>query len=224
MNPVIQREHIPQYAAWKPEGWNRPAPLRDIEETPADPQANAETLATLARLEQQAREKGYERGFSEGQVAGLERGRLDAQAELDIKRQALQALLTQVARPLEQMSQETEEALAQLSVVVAERLVSHELGLHPERVVDVVRQALQALPMSTDVVTVQLHPDDIALASASETAERPWRLVENSQLHRGECVMNTPRSRLDARLKTRVAAIADAVLGADLAEGVIGHG
>lgn len=228
MNGVIQREQVTEYVAWKPEGWARLVPPPTEDEGAPDSEHTTELEAAtrqhLADLEQHARERGYERGHAEGWQAGLDRGRQDIDAELRPQREMLTTLYHQVARPLERANRAVEEALAQLAMVVAERLVAHELSLHPERVVSVVRQALQAMPMATDTVTIHLHPDDVALVQSAASSDRPWRLVEDPTLERGECNVVTPRSRLDARLKTRLAAIADAVLGDALTGEDLDHG
>ena len=226
MNGVIQREEVPAYEAWRPEGWARVANVGQVDPPAEEPVAEIEaaTRERVAQIEQQAREQGHERGYAEGHRAGLEHGRQEGQVELKAQLGALAALYGQVARPLERVDQGVEEALAQLAMVVAERLVAHELSLHPERVVAVVRQALRALPMGTEATTIHLHPDDVALVHAAASPEQAWRLLEDPELQRGECVVTTPKSRLDSRLKTRLAAIADAVLGEALAEEAAHHG
>jgi flagellar assembly protein FliH len=85
--------------------------------------------------------------------------------------------------------------------------------MHPERIAQAVRQAVAALPAATRELRVRLHPDDLALLRELDAAEPHWQLQADPSLERGDCVLESERSRLDARVETRLAAMIDAVLG-----------
>jgi flagellar assembly protein FliH len=66
---------------------------------------------------------------------------------------------------------------------------------------------------------VWVHPNDLDLLHQLGAAEKDWRFGANPALSRGDCVLESERSRLDARVATRLAAVVDAVLGEDLDDG-----
>jgi flagellar assembly protein FliH len=86
----------------------------------------------------------------------------------------------------------------------------------PELVVHAIRQAAAALPSATRELRVRLHPADLALMRELEAAETHWQLVADPALARGDCRLESEKSRLDARVETRLAALVDAVLGDDV--------
>jgi flagellar assembly protein FliH len=127
----------------------------------------------------------------------------------------LDALLESAARPLHAMDELVELELARLAMTVARQVLSHELRTSPDLVVEAVRQAVLALPAASGSLRVRLHAEDLSLLRTLGMAEENWQLVADPTLQRGDCMLETERSRLDARLETRLAAVVDAVLGAE---------
>lgn len=190
------------YQRWElPNVGDEPAPASQAaNDLPPQP-----TVRDLEALEQQARE--------EGRAAGLAEGRALAQQELLQRLAQFDALCEAAARPLQAMDEQVLRELAQLAMVVAGRVVAHELKLSPELVAHAVREAAGALPAATRELCVRLHPQDLALLQSLGAAEKHWTLQADSALARGDCVLESERSRLDARVESRLAALADAVLG-----------
>jgi flagellar assembly protein FliH len=171
--------------------------------------ASQPTVHELAALEQQAREEGY--------AAGLAEGRAAAQLQLLQRMAQLDALYEAAARPLQVLDEQTGQELTRLATIVASRVIVSELRLAPELIARAVRQAASALPAATRELRVHVHPDDLALLQELGAAESHWQLLADPALARGDCQLESARSRLDARVETRLAAIIDAVLGDDAA-------
>ncbi|HEX8778995.1 MAG TPA: FliH/SctL family protein, partial [Rhodanobacter sp.] len=188
----FRRWELPQVGA-------APEPSAAADAPPPQP-----TVRELEALEQQARD--------EGRAAGLAEGRALAQQELLQRLAQFDAICEAAARPLQAMDEHVLRELAQLAMVVAGRVVAHELRLSPELVVRAVREAASALPAATRELRVRLHPQDLALLQSLGAVEKHWRLLADPALARGDCVLESERSRLDARAETRLAALADAVL------------
>lgn len=165
------------------------------------------TVHELAALEQQARDEGYAAGQAEGMAA--------AQVQLRQRMAQLDALYEAAARPLQILDEQTGQELARLATIVAGRVIVHELKLAPGLIANAVRQAASALPAATRELRVHVHPDDLALLQELGTAESHWQLLADPTLARGDCQLESARSRLDGRVETRLAAIVDAVLGDD---------
>jgi flagellar assembly protein FliH len=178
-----------------------PAPVESVQQP---------TVRELEALEQQAREEGYAAGHAQGMA--------EAREVLQERMQRLDALLESAARPLRSMDELVELELTRLAMTVARQVISHELRTAPDLVVDAVRQAALALPSASGNLRVRLHPDDLVLLRSLDMAESHWLLLPDNSLQRGDCMLESERSRLDARVETRLAAVVDAVLGAEADE------
>ena len=60
---------------------------------------------------------------------------------------------------------------------------------------------------------------DLAVLREYAVAEEHWQLLPDPALARGDCLLESERSRLDGRVETRLAAVVDAVLGLDEDDG-----
>jgi flagellar assembly protein FliH len=203
MNAVLNRDNLVAFERWAlPEVGEpvAPEPQPEPAETIAQP-----TVRDLEALEQQARDEGYAAGHAEGMAAArdLINGRMSR----------LDELLDSAARPLRTMDELVELELARLAMTVARQVIAHELRVTPDLVVEAVRQAALALPSATGSLRVRLHPDDLSLLRTLGVAESHWQLFPDATLRHGDCVLESERSRLDARVETRLAAVVDAVLG-----------
>jgi len=167
--------------------------------------AEAPTVQELAEIEAQARAEGFAAGHVEGLAA--------AQADMRKQRAQLEALFEAAARPLQALDEQTEQALAALAMLVARSVLAGELRVAPELVLRAVQQAVAAVPAAGQGLRVHVHPEDLPLLQAAATTDSHWECVADPQLARGDCVVESARSHLDARVETRLAAVIDAVLG-----------
>jgi flagellar assembly protein FliH len=208
MPGVLSREKISIFDRWEPPSVGA-APVAEPDLQPAAPPGP--TLLELEDIERQAREEGY--------AAGLAEGRAAAKSELDERLARLDAICTAAARPLTSFDDATERELALLATVIAQRVVGRELQLDPSLIELAVREAAAALPSATRELRVWVNPADLDLLHQLGATEPHWRFAANPALGRGDCMLESERSRLDARVSTRLAAVVDAVLGDDLDDG-----
>jgi flagellar assembly protein FliH len=208
MPGILTRENISLYDRWEPPTVGA-TPTADHDPEPAAPPGP--TVFELEEIERQAREEGY--------AAGLAEGREAAKKELDERLARLDGICKAAARPLTQFDDATERELALLATVIARRIVGRELQLDPSLIELAVREAAAALPSATRELRVWVNPADLDLLHQLGAEEPHWRFGANPALSRGDCVLESERSRLDARVSTRLAAVVDAVLGEDLDDG-----
>lgn len=202
---ILSREKLGGFQRWE---------LPDMGEAKA-PELVAEaasmpTVADLEGLEREAREAGH--------AAGLAEGRAAARAELDERLARLDNILRAAARPLDKLDDAAEQELARLALVIARQVIGHELKTSPALIARTVQQAALALPAATRALRVYLHADDLALLRELDAVESHWQLLPDPSLQRGDCRLESESSRLDARVETRLAAIAEAVFGDDAEE------
>ena len=165
------------------------------------------TVSELEALQQQAREEGYAAGHAEGLAA--------ARQQMQQKMARFDALCEAAARPLQSFDDRTEQELARLAIVMARRVIARELQLSPDLIARAMRQAADALPAATRELRVRLHPDDLDLLNEMGAIEGHWTTHADASLTRGGCQLESERSRLDATVEARLAAVIDAVLGDD---------
>lgn len=165
----------------------------------------------LRHAQQQAEARGYQ--------AGMERAEAELRvrlAALDERVQRLDSVLALIARPLESLDAEVEGELVDLALAIGKQLARRELRTEPAQIIAIVRESLAQLPLAAREIRVQLHPEDAKTVRERLGAgggERAWSLIEDPTLTRGGCIVQSEASRIDARLESRIAAIAASALG-----------
>ncbi|MEM6639237.1 MAG: flagellar assembly protein FliH [Pseudomonadota bacterium] len=170
------------------------------------------SLRDLERIQKQAYEEAFAQGVEDGRAAG----RQEAAAQMKDQVDLLNAIVGQLAAPFATLDRALEEQTAHLAMSVVRRLFRRELKMDPGAIVGVVREGLEALPVSANNVRVLLHPDDAELVDRALTdtdGERAWRIIEDPLLSRGGCRIETETSRIDARVEARIDAVVNALLG-----------
>ncbi len=137
--PSLEGGKEPARAARRPEKKTRPP-----EKTPAD-------------IEKEARA----RGFEEGRKAGAESARKEAEQLLS----GLRAAIAGVDELRKQVAAEAEPQVVELAVAVARRILIGELSESPERIVEIVKEAMRRIERSGSV-TIRVHPDLVDVISS----------------------------------------------------------
>lgn len=166
------------------------------------------TASHLEDLQKQA----YDEAYAEGYAAGLAAG----EAQLKLRVQRLDELLTSLAKPYELLDETVERSLVDLAITIAKQLFRRELRVDPSHVIGVVREAISLLPASSRGVTVKLHPEDMALVDellARPEGERAWAIAEDPLIDRGGCKVVTQNSQIDAQVEKRFEAVVTAIVG-----------
>jgi flagellar assembly protein FliH len=169
------------------------------------------------RLLLQAPAQEWQEHMREREQAACERGRRDGERALS--EQLLQqrnemvelqrGVVESLRRAVPQVIQEVEGAVVKLALEAAQKIVAG-LPINPETVETVVREALRQAEDTADI-TIQLHPDDLALLrkhnspvldGTPETG--PLRFVGSSEVTRGGCIVQTRFGLIDARRETKL--------------------
>jgi flagellar assembly protein FliH len=173
-----------------------------------EPSPRIADASELEGIRETARKSGYE--------AGLEQGRDDGAQQLRQEVAAVKALLTALARPLADIDQTVEMQLVELASEVGIHLFRRELKSSPEQIVELVREALNALPFGTTGVVVRLSRADARLLSANGcVAEQGWEIVEDDTVEAGGCRLQTSASELDATVQSRADGVRELLGGRD---------
>lgn len=191
-----------QAAAWTLPSFDE-ALRRQAERPPPPPSA-----AQIEDIEAAAAREGFARGLAEGRAQGI--------AEVKAEAERLRALVEHLSAPLAEIDSRTEQALVALMLELARRMVQQELAADPVKVLGVVRDAISHLAQPARTPRVRLHPDDARIV-AEHLAEDPemaeWQIVPDRKLMPGDCIVESESARVDARLDTRQAQLAQRLLG-----------
>jgi len=170
-------------------------------------------LHTETELEQRAavdavRDEAFRRGADE--ASRSERARADERCAT-----ALQAV-ARAAAHLEQIAAEfardRERDVQAVALAAARAIVQHELTIDALRVGELVKRAIEQLPLD-HVLEVRLHPDDLAtlgeglagLVPAGRTVTLQW--LSDPSIERGGFLIETPHRIVDGRTDVALRAL-----------------
>ena len=167
--------------------------------TGAKASASGEVAANAAELAR-TRDQAYR--------DGLAAGRQEAQAALAAERAELKALIAGVNELMHDFEQTLAADVLSLGLELAKQIVRTALRVKPEMVQAVVREAISSLPGLSEQTVLLLNPGDAALVRKgleddTSLATLPWKIVEDAQIERGGCRLETPTTEVDAALETR---------------------
>jgi flagellar biosynthesis/type III secretory pathway protein FliH len=110
-----------------------------------------------------------------------------------------------------------ESEIVRLSIEIAEKVLSAKLGLHPQVVVDIAREAIDMLH-DRDQVILYVNPGEAGLFEEKKeelikhlSPRGELHIVSDHEVGPGGCVAETEYGRVDARLETRWGALLKAL-------------
>lgn len=178
---------------------------------------------------EQGQKEGFEKGFKEGEKKGFEAGKAeglkkgyDENLQL-LTEQATQfsMLMESLSEPFKQLDQSVEKELLNLVIEIASQLVRREIKVDPGQIIAVIREAVNALPVAGQKLSLQMHPEDAKLVRSSLALDEispPWEIIETPLIARGGCKVETQTSSIDSTIENRLAAIIANVLGGEREE------
>lgn len=216
---IYSADAPPDFKRW------RPAVLDDLEEAPAEPAApaaaeplldylaqqeerEADTLAETAvdtppaTLDETELEALREAARAEGHAAGLEAGRAEAAADVE----ALGRLVQEAQSFWDGMQNELAPRILELALDLTRHLLRTELQQRPEVILPLVQEMVQALPQPGGHPRLHLQPQDAELvrhALGDELDASGWKIVPDTALQRGDCLIETHHGELNGTLAAR---------------------
>jgi Flagellar biosynthesis/type III secretory pathway protein len=153
----------------------------------------------------------------EAEAAAYERGRRDAEKALSeqlLQQRAeilelQQGVLTSLQNAVPRLIQDSEKALVDLTLELAQKIVT-ALPVTTEMIEAEVREAVSQLEQTTEI-SVQLHPEDFALLQKNDSkilnglpGADTVRYASSPEVTRGGCIIHTRFGLLDARRETKI--------------------
>lgn len=184
--------------------------------------ARAEARRLTAKSSEIGRVEGYAAGHEQGLDEGRDVGRREAEtAHGEAIRQTLtgwNAALVEWEQQRRDMLMAAREDVIALAVAIGERITHRVIEHSPELVTAQVAEALSLVSRRTEAV-VRLHPDDRAFVEPllDEILSRidactSVRLMSESSMTRGGCVVTTEGGMIDASIETQLRRITEALL------------
>lgn len=194
--------------------WEAPrmVSVEDIEQGKHQPL----TVQAIEKLHEETRQEAFKNGYEEGHKSGYEAGIAAGQKQIKQQVAQWQKLIEHLNAPLLALDQQVEQDLLQLVQTLAKQFIQSELQLQPERVVDAMRAALDALPINDRKLKVFLHPQDVELVKAGLALDHDddrWQWLEDPLLTRGGVRLETADTSVDASVEARLARLIEKMLG-----------
>lgn len=188
--------------------------------TPAEQvDAGYEEGLSKGRIEgvSEGRKEGLAQGLAEGTEKGLQQGLQRAQQQVDEKLAAVDELMTHLSHALNEQDYLLEQALLNVVTEVSRSVVGRELQIDSKHIVQVVRQAIGALPPSRDNVRIFVNPGDVAvLEEAKARGGESWRALADETISKGGCRVETDQSLVDYTVERRFSAMIEQLLDKQL--------
>lgn len=166
----------------------------------------ADRVREIEEVAQERSEAAYRSGVEDGRSLG----RQAAREEMAPLLEALNRMTQEIGAQRDRLLERTENAVLQLAVAIARRILRTELTARPEAMLDIVRTCLSQVKESTRVV-VRVHPaDEQILRTQEERLQEAmgrfgaWELRGDAQVSRGGCLIETDFGTLDGRVESQL--------------------
>ena len=161
----------------------------------------------------QGREQGFEEGFAQGQQAG----RLEMEDVINKATAKVQMMLMVAEQQAKEMMLDAEKQIVDIALAVSRKIMAYEIAENPMVVLPLVKAALQKVSDQDDVVIrVGIDDFDVVLLAKKELqtivgSEHALKIIVDSTLGRGSCVIDTSNGSVDARFDIQLETIKKAL-------------
>lgn len=198
----LPKEQQSAYQRWEMNSFGDERPSVVAKRPKPPPPIDLPTADTVAAIREEARLIGYEEGHGAGYADGLAIGRAEAATELE----HLAAIAVEFGTAVAHADEAIAADVLDLALHLARGMLRSALEIKPELIIPVVREAVAYLPVLQQPALLMLHPADAELVRAAigdELEKSGWRLVDDAQLGRGGCKIDTASNQIDASAATR---------------------
>ncbi|MHA6484401.1 FliH/SctL family protein [Paenibacillus sp. strain BS8-2] len=156
-----------------------------------------------------SRKEGYEHGYTQGSTDAQEH--LQSSWELKIS-EAANALKGAYAMR-EQIIQEAEPFLVELSVAIAEKIIGKQLSTSPDMAIELIKKSLSRR-REQGVITLCVSPAQLAFVQAAREelhaaidSQAELQILPDSSVKDSGCVIRSAYGSIDARIDTQLSEI-----------------
>lgn len=189
--------------------------VAQAEEVITRARSTADEIISEVRLEaEKIREEAYQAGFSQGRVEGIDQGYREGIALAQEEASAIRGQAMEVLDQAEKIRRQTmgamEQEVVDLAREIAERLLSAQLALDPQTVVNIAAESLRLVADRLNVV-LYINPADLELFESKKgelqgllPAKAELKVVTDRSIRPGGCRVETEQGKVDATLEKRM--------------------
>lgn len=170
----------------------------------------AEAQQQAEQLRQQAREQGIQEGIAEGQEQGYQDGHRQALNEFREKIITIDRVMNKIINSKSEIYHSGEDELLEFVMILAEKLAHTQITFDKEAIKKIVVDASAELK-EKETIKVLIHPTLAQkIYSISEEIKdaiyglKNLKIIEDRTISADGVVIESPESRIDARLATQV--------------------
>jgi flagellar assembly protein FliH len=162
---------------------------------------------------------GFEKGKAEGYEAGRQQGLMEMRAHLTLEQQRFQSLANALISPLTAQDNDIENMLLDVICSLTQSVVQRELVTDSSHILELVKTAVDALPVGSKNIRISLNPDDLVVVETYANEQQlEWKFFGDTQLQPGGCKVETPESRVDFSVSQRLQTVLEQFLTGQLAQ------
>ena len=155
----------------------------------------------------EGRADGYNAGHEEGATRGYAEGRQQALAELEQMAKPVDAMLRSLKKMKTEFRNAQRKEVVDLVGKIARQVIRAELALQPVQMLNLVDEALAAMPPTRDDVEVFMNPEELKrIQELDPKRAKKWNLMSDPALDLGECRVRAGDHEVDAGCQNRLAA------------------
>jgi len=177
---------------------------RDLEQEPPPPEYPTEE--ELAAIREQARIDGYDKGYAAGHAEGHADAIALGKEATDLELAPLRELAGNFSTALQDADQLISADVLELALQLAKGMLKQSLQVKPELILPIVREAIEYLPVLQQPALLMLSPEDaktVREGIGEELDKGGWRVIEDAQIERGGCKIDTASNQIDAQASAR---------------------
>jgi len=196
---AIPKEQMSAYQRWEMASFDDSVSSERVKRERAQAEENARTVSQILK---QVRQEAYEEGFKTGYVDGMGH----AEKQLEDERTQLLQMAASFQQALSMQDVNVAESVLSLALDLAKAMMKTKLQADPQAVIPVVLDAMHYLPQVKQPARLIVNHEDAKVLRShigEELREQGWQLVEDAQIERGGCLVETAENQIDATNEMR---------------------
>lgn len=182
-----------------------------------------EIIRQAQQASEQIKQEAYQNAFNQGQLEGSDAGYREGIAKAEEEAATMRAQAAQVLEQTEKLRRQTlsamEQEIVDLALEIAEKLLSAQLTLEPQMVMQVAVESLRLVADRLNVV-LYINPLELELVENRKDklrnvlpARAQLQVIADSSVQPGGCRVETEQGRVDATMETRRTELIKALYG-----------
>lgn len=169
---------------------------------------------------EQGHKEGFNKGSAEGYEAGRQQGLMEMRAQLVAEQRRFHSLVNALLDPIHAQDDDVEHMLLDIICTLTQSVVQRELQTDSSHIVSLVKNAVDVLPIGSKNIRVCLNPDDLtAVETYAAEQQLAWSFFGDKELQPGGCRVETPESRVDFSVSSRLQTVLEQFISKQLASG-----